>query len=230
MKSESIKQLEQYGHMLKQSGLDVVPCSLAASQNVPSHQVDISAETGRKESWLGLRKTVLQCVQCSELASTRKTVVFGSGNANAKLVFVGEAPGFEEDVQGLPFVGRAGQLLTKMIEAIGFSRNDVFICNVLKCRPPGNRNPLPAEILNCQPYLTQQLDIIRPKVICALGSFAARTLLKSGAPISQLRGKTYDYGTSKLICTFHPAYLLRNPDDKRKAWEDLKKVRNELSD
>ena len=165
MKSESIKQLEQYGHMLKQSGLDVVPCSLAASQNVPSHQVDISAETGRKESWLGLRKTVLQCVQCSELASTRKTVVFGSGNANAKLVFVGEAPGFEEDVQGLPFVGRAGQLLTKMIEAIGFSRNDVFICNVLKCRPPGNRNPLPAEILNCQPYLTQQLDIIRPKVI-----------------------------------------------------------------
>ncbi len=185
-----------------------------------------------KDQLLKLRATVLQCTLCDELARTRKSVVFGAGNIKAKLVFVGEAPGHEEDVQGLPFVGKAGQLLTKIIESIGLERKQVFICNVLKCRPPGNRAPLPNEVHNCQPYLIRQLELIQPKIICALGTFAAQTLLKTDRPISELRGRFFDYPAAnikaKVMCTFHPAYLLRNPSEKRKVWEDMKMIKKEL--
>lgn len=178
---------------------------------------------------LELREQVIRCTRCDELVRNRQSVVFGAGDFQARLVFVGEAPGAEEDRQGLPFVGAAGQLLTKMIESIGLKREEVFIANVLKCRPPGNRSPKPEEIGNCEPYLVKQLELIRPELICALGTFAAQTLLKTLAPISSLRGKVYDYRGIPLLCTFHPAYLLRNPSEKRKAWEDLKRLKSLLS-
>ncbi|MFH1593325.1 MAG: uracil-DNA glycosylase [Candidatus Omnitrophota bacterium] len=176
---------------------------------------------------IGLKKEVLACTKC-DLCKTRTNAVFGAGDVHAKLMFVGEAPGGEEDLQGLPFVGRAGQLLTKIIESIGLKRDDVFIANVLKCRPPNNRNPLPAEILICEEYLVKQIGLIRPKVICALGKFAAQTILRSEEPISKLRGKFCDYHGTKVMPTFHPAYLLRNPDGKKFVWEDMKKIRKVL--
>ncbi len=179
----------------------------------------------QKDELSELKKQVVVCTRCDELVRSRHKVVFGSGNPKAKLVFVGEAPGAEEDRQGLPFVGAAGQLLTKMIEAIQLRREDVFIANVLKCRPPGNRPPKLQEIQNCEPYLVRQLELIRPQVICALGTFAAQTLLKTTVPISSLRGRVHDYRGIRVICTFHPAYLLRSPGEKRRAWEDLKRVR-----
>jgi DNA polymerase len=151
-------------------------------------------------------------------------VVFGVGNPDAELMFVGEAPGADEDVQGIPFVGRAGQLLTKMIGAMGFARDDIYIANVIKCRPPGNRNPEPDEIATCEPFLFQQIATVQPKVVVALGAFAARTLLKTTEPISRLRGRLYDYRGVTLIPTFHPSFLLRSPEYKRDAWEDLKKA------
>jgi DNA polymerase len=195
-----------------------------------------SSSRSAREELLELRERTLQCTLCQELAATRKSVVFGAGNIKAKLMFVGEAPGHDEDIQGLPFVGRAGQLLTKIIESIGLDRKQVFIGNVLKCRPPGNRAPQPDEILNCQPYLWKQIELIKPKIICALGTFAAQTLLKTGQAISQLRGRFHDYPAAdssqglriKVICTFHPAYLLRNPGEKRKVWEDMKMIKKEL--
>jgi len=182
----------------------------------------------KRDALIQLKEKVLPCIKCGELASGRTNVVFGAGNANAKLCFIGEAPGRDEDLQGLPFVGRAGGLLTKIIESIGLTRKQVFIGNVLKCRPPQNRNPAPDEIRNCEPYLIQQLEIIQPKVICALGKFAAQTLLKTDEPISTLRGKFHDYHGIKLIPTFHPAYLLRNPSAKKTVWEDMKKIKKEL--
>lgn len=185
-------------------------------------------EWGLKERLMKYREMVLHCQKCAELARTRKTVVFGSGNVKARLMFVGEAPGHDEDVQGLPFVGKAGQLLTKIIESIGLERKQVFIANVLKCRPPGNRQPQPDEILNCEPYLIHQIECIQPVIICALGTFAAQTLLKRGENISRLRGRFYDYHGAKVLCTYHPAYLLRNPEDKRKVWEDMKMIKREL--
>ena len=165
------------------------------------------------------------CTRCKLCTLGRKQVVFGVGNPNADLMFVGEAPGADEDQKGEPFVGRAGQLLTKIIEAIGMSRDDVYIANVIKCRPPGNRNPEPDEIAQCEPFLFQQIEAIKPKVIVALGAFAAKTLLRSEESISRLRGHVYDFRGAKLIPTFHPSFLLRSPDRKRDAWEDLKKAR-----
>jgi DNA polymerase len=166
-----------------------------------------------------------QCSRCKLHQLGRKQIVFGVGNPNADLMFVGEAPGADEDQQGIPFVGRAGQLLTKIIEAIELTREDVYIANVIKCRPPQNRNPEPDEVETCEPFLFQQIDIIKPKVIVALGTFAARALLRTLDPISRLRGRVYDYRGAKLIPTFHPAYLLRNPASKRDVWEDMKRVR-----
>jgi DNA polymerase len=163
--------------------------------------------------------------RCKLATLGRKQVVFGVGNPNADLRFVGEAPGADEDIQGIPFVGKAGQLLTKMILAINFERDQVYIANVIKCRPPGNRNPEPDEIAACEPFLFQQIDAIKPRVIVALGAFAAKTLLRSEDPISRLRGRVYDFRGAKLIPTFHPSFLLRSPDRKRDAWEDLKKAR-----
>ena len=169
------------------------------------------------------------CQRCKLHTLGRHQVVFGVGNPNADLMFVGEGPGADEDLQGEPFVGRAGQLLTKIIEAIGMTRQDVYIANVIKCRPPQNRNPEPDEVDTCEPFLFQQIDAIRPKVIVALGSFAARALLRTQDPISRLRGRIHEYRGSKLIPTFHPAYLLRNPSSKKEVWEDMKLVRTLLN-
>ena len=174
-----------------------------------------------------IRADIGDCQRC-KLAPKRTNIVFGSGNPNAELVFVGEAPGYDEDQQGLPFVGRAGQLLTKIIESINLKREDVYICNVLKCRPPDNRNPEPDEVAACNPFMKRQLASIKPKVVCCLGTFAAQTVLQTPAPISKLRGKFFDIDGMRVIATFHPAYLLRSPDKKREVWEDMKQIRAEL--
>ncbi|MDE0299307.1 MAG: uracil-DNA glycosylase [Candidatus Poribacteria bacterium] len=174
-----------------------------------------------------LRDEAMACERC-ELHATRNTVVFGTGNDKADLMFVGEAPGADEDQQGEPFVGRAGQLLTKIIMAMGLTRDDVYIANIIKCRPPGNRNPKPVEIETCEPFLLKQVELIQPKVICALGSFAAQALLHTDEKISRLRGRFHDYHGAKLMPTYHPAFLLRNPHSKREVWEDMKKVMAEL--
>ncbi len=166
------------------------------------------------------RHVLGECTRC-KLHPHRTQIVFGVGNAQADLVFVGEAPGADEDAQGEPFVGRAGQLLTRMIEAIGLRREEVYICNVLKCRPPNNRTPEPDEIASCEPFLIAQLKAIKPKLICALGAVAVSALLKTKTPLSKLRGRFHDYHGIPLLVTYHPAYLLRNPNEKRTAWQDL---------
>ena len=178
-----------------------------------------------------IRADIGDCQRC-KLAPTRTNIVFGSGNPNAELVFVGEAPGHDEDQQGLPFVGPAGQLLTRIIASIDINgeikREDVYICNLLKCRPPGNRNPEPDEVATCNPFLKRQLAAIRPKIVCCLGTFAAHTVLQTAVPISRLRGKFFDMDGMRVIATFHPSYLLRSPDKKREVWDDMKQIRAEL--
>jgi uracil-DNA glycosylase len=176
------------------------------------------------ETLPGIRADIGDCIRC-KLARGRKTIVFGQGNPNARLMFVGEAPGADEDEQGLAFVGRAGQLLTDIIEkGLKIPRPDVFIANVIKCRPPDNRNPEQDEIDSCQPFLERQIAAIRPAVIVGLGKFAAQWLLKSTDPIGRLRGRVGDYQGSKVIPTWHPAYVLRTPSAKREVWEDMKVV------
>ena len=182
------------------------------------------------EALLALRADIGEdCSRCKLHTLGRTQIVFGVGNPSADLMFVGEAPGADEDEQGIPFIGRAGQLLTKIIEAIELKRDDVYIANIIKCRPPQNRNPEQDEVASCEPFLFRQIEIVRPKVIVALGKYAAQTLLKSEAPISRLRGQTFDYRGAKLIPTFHPAYLLRNPSSKRDVWEDMKLVKRLLT-
>jgi DNA polymerase len=177
----------------------------------------------QRETLARIRADLGDCRRCP-LAAGRNRIVFGEGDEAARLVFVGEAPGFHEDQQGRPFVGAAGQLLTAMIAAMGLSREKVYICNILKCRPPGNRNPLPEEIQACVPFLKRQLGAIRPEAIVALGKFAAQFLLATDAPISRLRGRFHEYQGIKVMPTFHPAFLLHNPARKRDVWEDLKQV------
>ena len=172
-----------------------------------------------------IRADLGDCTRCKLHGLGRRQIVFGVGNPEADLMFVGEAPGADEDVQGEPFVGRAGQLLTKIIEAIGLRREDVYIANVIKCRPPGNRNPEPDEVEQCEPFLFRQIDTIRPKVIVALGKFAAQSLLRTTDPITRIRGREYKYREAILMPTYHPAYLLRTPSAKREVWEDMKRVR-----
>jgi DNA polymerase len=202
----------------------------AAARSLNAQSASAAARSLNEGSPLQLediRAEIGDCRRC-KLAPTRTNIVFGAGNPNAELVFVGEAPGYDEDQQGLPFVGRAGQLLTKIIESINLKREDVYICNVLKCRPPDNRNPEPDEVGSCNPFLRKQLAVIRPKVVCCLGTFAAQTVLQTAAPISKLRGKFFDMDGTRVIATFHPAYLLRSPDKKREVWEDMKQIRAEL--
>ncbi len=206
---------------------------VGGQQASPSPQEEFSlAEvggSGRGVITLEEARTELgDCQRCG-LAPLRKNLVFGEGNSRAELVFVGEAPGADEDREGRPFVGRAGQLLTKIIEAMGLTREDVYICNILKCRPPGNRNPERGEIEACEPFLIKQLQAIAPKAICALGSFAAKTLLKKEVPITALRGRFHTYEGMKVMPTFHPAYLLRNPAAKKQVWEDVQMIMKELS-
>ena len=176
-----------------------------------------------------IRADLGDCTRCV-LHEKRTNLVFGVGNPNADLMFIGEGPGSEEDRQGIPFVGPAGQLLTKIINAIDLSRDDVYITNVVKCRPPRNRDPEPVEVEECQPFLDRQVDAIRPKVICALGRVAAQNLLKTEEGITRIRGRIFSYRGAKLVPTFHPAYLLRNAEKKRECWEDMKLIRRLLTD
>lgn len=200
------------------------PQGAASPAEAPGEAVPITMARSDAEALASIRADLGECTRCKLHAMGRTQIVYGVGSESAELMFVGEAPGADEDIQGEPFVGRAGQLLTKMIEAMGFKRSEVYIANVLKCRPPGNRNPEPDEIQQCQPFLFRQIASIRPKVIIALGAFAARTLLETQDPISRLRGRVYDFRGAKLIPTFHPSFLLRSPGYKREAWEDLKKA------
>ncbi|HEX3657331.1 MAG TPA: uracil-DNA glycosylase [Pirellulales bacterium] len=187
-----------------------VACPPAASRQDRQVQLDV------------LRQQVAGCTRCEELARTRTQTVFGVGNPQARLCFFGEAPGADEDRQGEPFVGRAGQLLNRIIEACGLKREEVYILNAIKCRPPENRTPLPKEVANCRGYLDGQLEIIRPEFICCLGSVAAQTLLETDISIGRLRGKFHECRGSQVLCTYHPAYLLRNPAAKKDVWEDMK--------
>jgi len=229
------KQREEL-HGLVQSLLERVridcelrkPLSYLTADNEPL--VRPPAFTGGDEHDLEAVRTELgDCRRCP-LGDRRQHLVFGEGNPSAELVFVGEAPGADEDAQGRPFVGRAGQLLTKIIAAMGLKREEVYICNILKCRPPGNRNPLPDEIAACEPFLIRQLGVIRPRVICAMGSIAAHALLKSEAPISVLRGRFHSYQGIPLMPTYHPAYLLRNPGAKKQVWEDVQLIMKRLGE
>jgi uracil-DNA glycosylase len=197
-----------------------VPLPLPAA---PAPSLFDAANKIADDTLLRIREDLGECTRC-KLHKHRHTIVFGDGNPKAELVFVGEGPGADEDAQGLPFVGRAGKLLTQMIEAMGLQRKDVYICNVVKCRPPENRTPEEDEVSTCSPFLLRQLDVISPRVIVCLGAVAAKTLLKTNRGISQFRGQWLDYRSSKLMATYHPAYLLRNPNAKPEVWKDLQKV------
>lgn len=179
------------------------------------------------DTLLKIREDIGDCTRC-KLHKGRNKIVFGDGSAKAQLVFIGEGPGADEDAQGLPFVGRAGKLLTQMIEAMGLQRKDVYICNVVKCRPPENRTPEPDEVATCSPFLLRQIDLINPKVLVCLGAVAAKTLLETNRGITQYRGQWLEWRGRKLIATYHPAYLLRNPNAKGEVWRDLQKVMTEL--
>jgi DNA polymerase len=185
-------------------------------------------EKPRCENWDELEQEVRTCTRCA-LHETRTQVVFGVGNRNASWLFIGEAPGEQEDLQGEPFVGRAGQLLNEMIKALGLAREDVYIANVLKCRPPQNRDPSPSEAASCESYLQSQVALIKPDIIMAVGRIAAQNLLKTTTPIGKLRGQVHDYQGIPLVVTYHPAYLLRSQTEKRRAWEDLKLARRTLT-
>ena len=211
------------------SGAGTIVCPPNDSTKISGDQTFMSEKERKSKLLEEIKNEMLACHKCP-LGKTRTNLVFGVGDPMAKLMFVGEAPGRDEDLQGEPFVGRAGQLLTKIIEAIGMKRSNVYIANVLKCRPPGNRNPLPEEIVLCMPYLIKQIETIQPKVLCALGTFAAQTLLNTKAPVGTLRGKFHEYKGIPMMVTYHPAYLLRNPNDKAKVWDDMKKVRDFLGE
>jgi uracil-DNA glycosylase len=216
---ELIESLRVYLEELRDSGVDSLP--YAVDEPRAAHcETDGSAQV---ETLEGVRAELGDCCRC-ELGGSRKTLVFGVGNPHARIVFVGEAPGRDEDVKGEPFVGEAGQLLTKIIQAMGFERSDVYICNVLKCRPPGNRDPLPSEVKACAPYMLRQVKAIKPEVIVALGKFASQTLLESKEIISRLRGRFHDYHGIPLMPTFHPSALLRDPSKKREVWDDMQQV------
>lgn len=212
--NEMISDLKSYLGYLKEMGISFLPASKKYSEKaIPSGILTLA----------GVRKELGDCERC-KLHRTRRTIVFGEGNEEASLMLIGEAPGYDEDVQGRPFVGKAGQLLTKIIQSINLPREEVYITNIVKCRPPQNRNPEPDEIQSCNPFLVKQIAVVQPKIICALGSFSAQTLLKTDTKITALRGKLFDLEGIKVIPTYHPAFLLRNPERKREVWEDMKKI------
>jgi uracil-DNA glycosylase family 4 len=212
--NELINDLRAYLEYLKGMGITTLPVAEDVPEKGTQPEIPTLAD---------VRKELGDCKRC-KLHRTRKTIVFGEGNQEAALMFIGEGPGYDEDVQGRPFVGKAGQLLTKIIESINLSREEVYIANIIKCRPPQNRNPEPDEIESCNPFLMKQIRVIQPKIICALGTFSAQTLLKTDTKITALRGKLYDLEGIKVIPTYHPAFLLRNPDRKKEVWEDMKKI------
>ena len=231
---ETIAALEE----MKRSGVTHVEVSRATLEElgkflvvaaVPSGKIDYARAAGTAASTpMGelapIEARAKVCVLCKELVRCRHSVVFGVGSARAELMFIGEAPGADEDAQGEPFVGRAGQLLTKIIQAMGYRREDVYIANVLKCRPPENRTPLPEEVANCLPYLLAQIELIKPKVIVALGAIAMKALLDIQLGITKMRGNWYNFRDIPIMPTFHPAYLLRNPAAKKEVWQDMQAV------
>lgn len=215
---ETIDEIEQTLRYLVQSGWSGFDCTQRCFTVMENWgQAPVSSQ----ETLEDIRADLGDCRRC-KLWTKRNNIVFGTGDPGARLVFVGEGPGYDEDQQGEPFVGAAGRLLTRIIEATGLTRDQVYICNIIKCRPPGNRNPEADEIETCSPFLKRQLKAIAPDYICALGTFAAQTILESHDSISRLRGRLHDCMGIKVIPTYHPAYLLRNPDKKRDVWEDMK--------
>jgi DNA polymerase len=217
---ETVEEINNTLQFLAETGWKGFDCSKESLKKIAKWGGEkiISPETLEE-----IRLDLGDCQRC-RLADQRKHIVFGSGDPDARLVFVGEGPGYDEDQKGEPFVGAAGRLLTKIIEAMKFTREQVYICNIIKCRPPGNRNPLSDEIRTCFPFLKRQILAIKPEFICALGTFAAQTLLETKIPISKLKGQFHNYMGIKVLPTYHPAYLLRNPDKKRDVWEDMKKL------
>jgi DNA polymerase len=198
--------------------------SAAESQSLQPPSDTEQAHEDSRVTLVSIRTDLGDCTRCKLHGLGRQQIVFGVGDSAADLMFVGEAPGADEDIKGEPFVGRAGQLLTKIIEAMGLRRDQVYIANVIKCRPPSNRNPEPDEVEQCEPFLFRQIDAIKPKVIVALGKFAAQCLLRTTEPITRLRGREFQYRDAILMPTYHPAYLLRTPSAKREVWEDMKRV------
>ncbi len=236
-KKLSRQQLTAHLESLHRAGVRQLPKPKPGSSTIPDPIAEIPADapiahasdSGQLPRNLELlAQVVAGCTRCTELASTRTQTVFGDGNPNTRLVFLGEAPGADEDRTGTPFVGRAGQLLNKIIEACRLKREEVYILNILKCRPPGNRNPLPDEAANCRPYLDRQLELIQPEFLCCLGSVAAQNLLATTETIGRLRGRLHDYRGIQVVCTYHPAYLLRNPAAKADTWEDMKMLMREM--
>ena len=226
-----LRERAQYFATLTDLGVDRAAfarpgAAAAASKAAPADGVAVAAAA---DALRAIREDLGDCKRC-KLHATRKNIVFGQGSPAARLMFIGEAPGADEDEQGLAFVGKAGQLLTKIIEAIGLTRDEVFITNILKSRPPENRNPEPDEILACQGFLDRQIDAIRPRVIVALGKFAAHWVLKTAEPITRLRGRMGRYKDIPVMPTYHPAYLLRTPSAKKEVWEDMKVVRAMLNE
>jgi DNA polymerase len=230
---ELIASLRVYLEELRESGVDALPFAVQSSDvahTAETSGIDVATE-GARETLEEIRGELGECVRC-QLGRTRTNLVFGVGNPHARLVFVGEAPGRDEDLQGEPFVGEAGQILTRLITRMGFTRQDVYICNVLKCRPPSNRDPQKDEIEQCGPFMLRQVKSIGPEVIVALGAFAAHTLLQSTVPISKLRGKFHDYHGIPLMPTFHPSFLLRNRGNTEvywTVWEDMTQVLKRLN-
>ena len=231
--AQELQRLERAGvtHLPKHRAITPVKASGGGdSATVPSPGT--GAAVDRAAALAALAKKVAQCTLCAELAKTRTQTVFGDGSPHARLVFMGEAPGADEDQQGVPFVGAAGQLLNKIIEACGLKRSEVYILNTLKCRPPGNRAPLPTEAANCRPFLDAQLAILRPEIICCLGAVAAQNLLATTETIGRLRGRIIQWQGTKVLCTYHPAYVLRNnsPNSpaRRAVWDDMKLVMAQL--
>ena len=235
---ETAQALENYLRFCKEIGIEELPAGFAAggteiADTERNGTVLLNDRRGpggssAVKTLSEIREELGDCTRC-RLCETRKSIVFGEGNPRARLVFVGEGPGRDEDIQGRPFVGRAGQLLTKIIRAMKLERKDVYICNVVKCRPPGNRNPQPDEVASCEPFLMKQIESINPEVIVSLGSVATGLMLKlKNFKMGQLRGTFHQYGNSKLMITYHPAALLRNPSLKKPVWEDMKLVMREL--
>jgi uracil-DNA glycosylase family 4 len=194
-----------------------------AAREIKNIEMPLPRATGKKETLDDIRKDLGDCKRCP-LHCGRKSIVFGEGNPSAELMFIGEGPGRDEDIQGRPFVGRAGQLLNKIIAAMGLKREEVYIANVVKCRPPENREPKPDEVEACTPFLARQIETIQPKVLCALGMSAARHILQKDVPLSVLRGRFQEYRGMQVMVTYHPAYLLRNPSSKKQVWEDMQKI------
>lgn len=235
---ETAQALENYLRFCKEIGIEELPAGFAAGgteiADTEKSGTALTNDSRRPEGSSAvktlseIREELGDCTRC-RLCETRKSIVFGEGNPRARLVFVGEGPGRDEDIQGRPFVGRAGQLLTKIIRAMKLERKDVYICNVVKCRPPENRNPQPDEVASCEPFLMKQIESINPEVIVSLGSVATGLMLKlKNFKMGQLRGTFHQYGDSKLMITYHPAALLRNPSLKKPVWEDMKLVMREL--